>query len=399
MKRLTLLTTLGLSLSAFSGPRADISILLDTSGSMGNLIGQVRDGLWQTLNSLSGLKKDGVPAELRLGLIEYGSGVVDGDVNFMQVLTPLTSTHTDIAEKLFATQALGGTELVGTAINLSLGELAWTTEPEDFRAIVVAGNETIHQGEIPAFGMAEKAVAADTIVNTIFAGPQTITHFGGGFGGGFGPSFPVSPGPTEPIVKPEPKLNPIFAEWKKLAETGLGEGLNIDISGAMAYVESPFDKEIVSATDSLSSTFLPFGKNGQAEFEKMKKLNSNIKNSGAGSYISWGSYLGGSFSHVSVSSWDLVAASDLKDFDLVKIAEEDLPKKMQGLSLAEKLLIIEKNKTARADINTQIKLLQEKRKKFVDDYIANNANADQQNFAKALKDIIIKQLEAKGFTL
>ena len=394
MKRLSLLGALGLSLSAFAAPKADISILLDTSGSMNNLISQVRDGLWQTLNSLGEIKKDGEPAELRLGLIEYGSGVVDGSVNYMQILSPLTTVHTDIAEKLFSTVATGGTELVGTAINLSLDELKWSEEAADFRAIVVAGNETIHQGEIPAFAMAEKAVAADTIVNTIFAGPQTITPFAGG-GFGFHSNNPSEPTP----VKPDPVLNPIFAEWKKLAETGKGAGLNIDISGAMAYIESPFDAQIVSATDSLTGTYLPFGKDGQAHFEKMKKLNKQIKNSGAGSYISWGSYQGGSFNHTTVSSWDLVAASDLKDFDITKIEDEDLPKVMQGLSSEDKLLVIAYNKAARKDINVNIKKLQEKRKKFVDDYHAANSNTQQQNFAKALKEMIIKQLEAKGFTL
>ncbi len=110
----TMMTAASMSLSA--APTADIAIVLDTSGSMQGLINQVRDGLWKTLNSLGELKKDGKKAEVRLALLEYGSGVVPEETNFIQLLTPLTTDHNKLAQALFATKNQGGTEYSGVAL-------------------------------------------------------------------------------------------------------------------------------------------------------------------------------------------------------------------------------------------------------------------------------------------
>ena len=383
-------------------PTVDIAIALDTSGSMQNLIAQVRDGLWTTLNGLGEIKKDGEVADLRLALIEYGSGVIPGEENFMRILSPLTNQHTEIADKLFATQTTGSEEFVGKAISLATNFLDWSKQSSDFRSIIVAGNETVHQGPVKPFESAKDSSTEGIIVNSIFAGPAVIQkfphqHFGPGFGNPHAPN-PVPAQPEKPS-KPVEEPNPIFSEWQQLAREGNGNSLNIDISNGMVYIDTPFDTQIVTKTDLLSETYLPFGKNGQEEFQKMIDLNKKIKDSGAGSYISWGSYLGGHYSDTATATWDLVTASELEDFDLSSINDEHLPEKMRGLSLSDKQLVIDYNKAARLEINNDIKDLQEKRKKFIEDYNKKNSNDAQGNFAKALKDIIQKQLKNQGFSL
>ena len=148
---------------AASAPTADIAILLDTSGSMQGLIDQVRDGLWKTLNGLGILEKDGVKANVRLALFEYGSGVVPAEANFIQLLAPLTSDHTILAQKLFATKAQGSSEYSGMAIDLATDSLGWTKELGDFRSIVIAGNETLKQGPLDALEAARKANGKETL--------------------------------------------------------------------------------------------------------------------------------------------------------------------------------------------------------------------------------------------
>ncbi|MCR9205696.1 MAG: VWA domain-containing protein [Halobacteriovoraceae bacterium] len=403
-----LLTASSLSLSA--APTADLAIVLDTSGSMGGLITQVRDGLWKTLNSLGELKKDGQKAKVRLALYEYGSGVVPKEANFIQLLTPLTTDHTQLAQALFATEAKGGTEYSGVALKMATNDLKWTQMSEDFRSIVIAGNETIHQGPVNPLDSAKVALNNDILINTVFAGPQTHTvptFGGGGFGGGTCGGFfcpPTNPNPQPPV---DPQVNPIFLEWKQMAEAGGGAALNIDHNQSVPYIESPFDADIVKFTEKINTTFLPFGKKGQDEFQRMIDLDRDIRNSGAGTYMDWGNYRGGTFGRSTQATWDLVslaieAETDTeKDLEktLLSLADEELPESLRGKTLAEKLSLVEDQVKARKAIQAKVAELQAKRAEFVEEELRNLNAQGEKTFSEAIKQILVDQLQAKGFTL
>lgn len=397
-----LATSLSVSAAGPTAPTADVAILLDTSGSMQGLINQVRDGLWQTLNNLGTIKRDGKTAKLRLALYEYGSGSVSAEAQHLQMLSPLTADHTKIAEKLFATKATGSLEFSGTAISRATTDLSWTTDHLDFRSIVIAGNETIHQGLVKPIEAAQAALGNDIIVNSIFAGPQTI-QTGGGFGGGFGCRGFFCPNPPVPTPAPTPEItkNPIFTEWEQLASAGNGETINIDHNNSIPYIESPFDARIVEITVETNKTFLPFGKNGQTEYDRMIDLDRNIRNSGAGSYIGWGSYRGGNFGTATIAKWDLVTAlRENPNFDLASLTDAELPQVLRGqFSLDEKRKIIASFDAKRAALEKESKELNEKRRLFVEEELQNQHGEDQQNFAEAFRQIIVDQLEAKGFEL
>jgi hypothetical protein len=405
MKKL-LLTTLITMQAAFAAPTADIAILLDTSGSMQGLINQVRDGLWQTLNNLGEIERDGKKAVLRLALFEYGSGSVPAEANFLQVLSPLTTDHTLIAEKLFATKATGSQEFAGAAISRATLDLKWSSKVEDFRSIVIAGNETIHQGPIKALDAIKTALDKDILVNSIFAGAQTVQtggFGGGGFGGGFGCAFCPIPNPTPnqgEVPTPIFSKSPIFSEWELMSKTGNGNTINIDQNNSIPYIESSFDERIVEITIETNTTFLPFGKNGQTEFDRMIDLDRNIRNSGAGSYIGWGSYRGGNFGAATFAKWDLVTALiEDPNFDISSIDEADLPLVLKGLTLKEKMTLINEQVKKRSVLEEESKGLNEKRRLFVESELHDQQGEDQQNFAEAFRDIIVKQLEDKGFVI
>ncbi|MCF8060259.1 MAG: hypothetical protein K9K67_13240 [Bacteriovoracaceae bacterium] len=381
-----------------NAPQADIAILLDTSGSMQGLINQVRDGLWQTLNNLGRVTKDGLDANVRLALYEYGSGVVPEETGFIQLLTPLTTDHTLLAGKLFATEAKGGSEYSGLAISRATTDLKWGELTSDFKSIILAGNETLFQGPVDPFVATSEAVGKGIIVNTVFAGPETLST---GNGGGFGNGCAFCPLPTtpNPPVQTDPVPNSIFLEWKKLATDGLGASLSIDSNQSLPYVESPFDGEIIKLTEAINTTFLPFGPNGQSEFERMINLDRQIRSSGAGTYMDWGSYQGGHFGQLNQSTWDLVSASKVEGFDITLIKETDLPKDMQGESVFEKLEIIRTQRDKRDVLQGNIDALQVKRAEFVAEVHRQNQTDGQKTFADAIKGVIISQLKDAGFTL
>jgi len=382
-----------------NAPHADIAILLDTSGSMQGLINQVRDGLWQTLNNLGKVTKDGKEAEVRLALFEYGSGVVPEETGFIQLLSPLTTDHTLLAGKLFATEAKGGSEYSGLAISRATSDLKWGQLEGDFKSIILAGNETIFQGPKDPIEATSEARAEEIIVNTVFAGSETIVPFGGGFGGGNGcvfcppPTSPQPPSPTDPVP------SSIFLEWRSLAKDGAGVSLSIDANRSLPYVESPFDAEIIKLTEAVNTTFLPFGPNGQSEFDRMINLDRQIRSSGAGSYMDWGSYQGGNFGQQNQSKWDLVSASKNEGFGINLIKETDLPKKMQGKSTFEKLEFIRGLREKRDVLQGNIEALQVKRSEFVAEVHRQNQTNGQKTFAEAIKSVIVSQLKDAGFSL
>ena len=394
MKKTILITLLSINV-AFATPTANVAILLDTSGSMQGLIDQVRDGLWQTLNNLGEIKKDGKKAELRLALFEYGSGTVLSEANHIQMLSPLTTDHTKIAENLFATKTTGSLEYAGAVISRAVSDLDWSTDREDFNSIVIAGNETINQGPVKPLDATFDALQKDILVNSIFAGSETI--IAGDFDGEGCVFCPTPTIPAEPS-KPRQTKNPIFSEWESMAKAGSGETINIDHNNSIPYIESPFDTRIVEITIETNKTFLPFGKVGQSEYDRMLELDRNIRNSGAGSYIGWVSYRGGSFGSATNAKWDLVTAMvENTEFDLSAVSETHLPKELKGLSLREKIAIVQSFIAKRKKLDEESKELNEKRRVFVEAELRELQGADEQNFAAAFKGIIIKQLIDKGF--
>ncbi|MEO0602019.1 MAG: hypothetical protein AAF211_11330, partial [Myxococcota bacterium] len=73
-----------------SEPRdVDIVLCLDTSGSMGQLIDSARARLWEVVGEVAEVEPE---ANLRVGLLSFGSPLSDGHLNGHVVLqTPLTS--------------------------------------------------------------------------------------------------------------------------------------------------------------------------------------------------------------------------------------------------------------------------------------------------------------------
>lgn len=361
-----LLTLLLISSQAYSKQKAQIAILIDTSGSMQGLINQVRDGLWGTLNSLDTLTKDGEAADVELALYEYGSGAVSAEAGYIRQLVGLTTDHTLIAEKLFKTQATGSQEYVGQVLTQSANDLAWSTDLADFKSIVLAGNETIFQGSVDpiqaAIGLKNKSI----VLNTIFAGSET-SH--------------------------------IFKEWSDLSQTGLGGTLNIDHNNGPSHIDSPFDDEIIQVTQDINKTFLPFGQFGQTEYDRMLDMDRSVRNSGRGSYIGWGSYRSGGFGQRTTSSWDLVSAYRLGHLDLATIPDSSLPVALRGLSIAEKLEIIKLTDKKRKDLEDKLSDLQKKREAYVQSVRDEHTQNGQENFSGAIRGLVTKQLESQGFKL
>src|SRR5690606_27113783 len=111
-------------------------------------IEQTKRQLWKLVNSLSGYQQSGRKPVLEIGLIAYGSGSIPTTKGAMETLKPLSTQLDQVSKELFPLQATGSEEFVPMALTKALLEFDWSANPNDVRAIFIAGNETIHQGPI-----------------------------------------------------------------------------------------------------------------------------------------------------------------------------------------------------------------------------------------------------------
>ena len=93
------------------------------------------------------------------------------------------------------------------------------------------------------------------------------------------------------------------------------------------------------------------------------------------------------------SSWDLVDASEEKDFDLSKIKKDQLPKELKGKSSSEIGAYIAHKKKERESIQKEIKELNAKREA----YIAEHQKEEKGELENAMLSAIEKQASKKNY--
>ncbi|UTW66410.1 VWA domain-containing protein [bacterium SCSIO 12643] len=341
--------------------KIQLAILLDTSGSMNGLIEQTKNQLWQIVNQLALAKDtDGNDPEIELALYQYGNDGLNVMNGYVQQISGFTTELDEISEQLFALHTNGGSEYCGTVIQDALDHLEWTDSNEDLHMVFIAGNEEFTQGLVDFRKACQKAVDQDVIVNTIFCGNYNTG---------------------------------VRTFWKDGADIALGKYMNIDHNDQIKHIESPYDQELSQLNVKLNDTYIPYGTYGATKKEKQIREDANASSLGSANaakrYISKGGkvYKNG--------SWDLVDASDRKDFDIQKI--KMLPPEMRTMTNEEKLAYIQKLKAERNRIQSEITALSKKRKV----YVANEKLKDVSSTTSQLEDVmvqaIVSQAESKSF--
>ena len=132
-----------------TGATIQVAILLDTSGSMDGLIKQVKSKIWNIINELSKANKGKEDITLQVGLFEYGKSTISEHEGFLQMLAQLSNDLDMLSEKLFGLHTNGGEEYAGKVILESVNRMQWSDHKDDLKLIIIAGNESFNQGDIP----------------------------------------------------------------------------------------------------------------------------------------------------------------------------------------------------------------------------------------------------------
>jgi hypothetical protein len=345
-----------------SAPRIEVAILLDTSGSMDGLIDQARTRIWAIVNSLAKAKRGGVAPDLRVALYEYGQTPVGPASGYIRRVQPLTDDLDALSASLFALRTNGGDEYCGMAIATAVRDLEWTAG-EHFRAVFIAGNEPFTQGNVFYAEACAAARAKGIVVNTIHCGPESAARDG---------------------------------QWTEGAKLGGGQCINIDQDAASAEAETPFDERLRGLSESLNRTYVGYGREGRERAEAQKAQDS-AAHAAAPSAAAERAVTKGGHGYRN-SSWDIVDAVAEGRIDLEKAAAEDLPEEMRKMSGEERRAYVAKKSEERKAIQAEIGKLAAEREAFLAEARKKRADAGKDTFDSAVREILERQLEARGFS-
>ncbi|MEG4031492.1 hypothetical protein [Microcoleus sp. Pol8_D1] len=368
MQKLTrILFTTALTLSilcsptaAFAKAKIQIAILLDSSNSMDGLIDQTRTQLWQIVNFLTKVTKDGEVPELEVALYHYGNDTLPSSEGFVRLLTGFTPELDLVSEKLFSIKTNGGQEYAGWVIRSAMQELNWSKNQEDFRVIFIAGNEPFDQGPIVWNQSVNLAVKGDTLVNTIYCGSAESQ---------------------------ERRL------WASGAELAKGSSFNINQNQQIVVIKSPYDDEISTWNTKLNQTYIPYGREGRIGQQRQALEDSNSGTNFASRSASKAS------EYYDNASWDLLDALENGTVKLEAISDDSLPAIMRGMTLTEKRVYVAGKKTEREAIKKTIRDLSQKRTAYIEQQRKSSTNNDENTLDYVMIQSLRQQLAAKGFKL
>jgi hypothetical protein len=339
-------------------PTIQIAILLDSSNSMDGLIDQTRSQLWNVVNALTDVRKDGKIPNLEVALYHYGNDSLPYNEGFNRQLTDFTTELDGVSEKLFEIRTNGGQEYSGWVIESATKQLSWSNDDDDFRAVFIAGNEPFDQGKVSWRDAVTLASRDGILVNTIYCGSA------------------------------ESQERDLWAAGASLAS---GANFNINQNRAVVVQESPYDDEIRDLNARLNTTYIPYGEDGTRGVQR--QIQQDV-NAGA-AIVTRGSSK--SSAYYRNASWDLVDALDENAVDLATLEEEALPAELQGLSTEEKEAYILGVQSERAEIQAEIRDLTAKREEYIRSLPVDEDPRDTLDYVmiQALRE----QLARKGFVL
>ena len=341
-------------------PMVELAICLDISGSMDGLIDSAKARLWSIVNDLATAKP--VP-RVRVALLTYGCDAYDSTMGWVVVDSGLTEDLDLISQKLFALKTNGGTELVGRVVNKAAQTLAWSSDSNALRMIIVAGNEAADQDLEVTYQQASRtSIERGVLVNSIYCGDANDS---------------------------------LASTWGNVARLADGQFFCIDQSMGALVAETPFDKQLAELSMSINATYLACGTKGEAAWANQSAQDANALGLSGGAAAQRAASKSSAI--YDNRAWDLVDGCAAGEMKLEEMKDEDLPESMRGKTLGEKQAILATQQGERARIQQEIQALQVQREAFLTDVKRKAATTQGVSLDDALRQAIRTQATAKGF--
>ena len=366
---------LGLALSA-TGPAhlahaaqepvIDVAFVLDTTGSMSDLIDGAKKKIWSIASEILNTEEQ---STVRFALVAYRDR---GDA-YVTKITDLTDDINGVYGDLLEYKAQGGgdrPESVNQALNEAVTQLSWTNQETALRMVFLVGDSppNTYQDDVDYDRTCEIARQRDIVVNTALAGDAEDTR----------------------------------AIWKAISQLCGGSYAEIPQSGGMQRVVTPYDDQIDTLQKRISDTVLPYGtRQAQAYLAEQKAQNMaadgavssdmaavRMKAGKLNRAVTGGAHVDG--------GGDLVEDVEDGKIKLDAVPETELPSELRALAPEDRAAELARRIETRSAANDQLGELVAQRDAWLAEQASRTASATSDAFDAKVRDAVRVQAEARG---
>lgn len=340
--------------------KIQVAILLDVSNSMDGLIDQAKAQLWTMVNTLGRVHcENKANPKIEIALYEYGTPRNDVRNGYIKQINNFITDLDSLSQNLFALTTNGGDEYCGHVIFKSIQQLKWDANPNSYKVVFIAGNESFRQGSVSFTQACTEAKSKGVIVNTIYCGDrqQGIREY-----------------------------------WNLVGECGNGSFSNINQDHKIEDIATPYDDEIFKLNEKLNGTYITYGARGQEFYSKQEQM--DVANAAMSKKAAIKRAETKSNSKVyNNAGWDLVDRAGENEAEIEKIDKKTLPDSLQNKTTAQLKVIVNQKKKERAAIQTKIIALNQQRQQYINDQKKKGGGTTVSTLETEVERIIGEQVK------
>lgn len=311
--------------------RIEVAFVLDTTGSMTDLIDGAKRKIWSIANTIVDVNPD---ADIRMALIGYRDVGDEYVIKSYGMSDDIQGLYGNLIR--FVADGGGDTpESVNEALHAAVNDLQWSDDDNVRRIIFLVGDAPPHMDydNGPKYQRTIKqARKADIIVNTVQAGadPETTEY------------------------------------WREMAQLGEGRYFAIPQDGGQVQVyNSPYDDKIIELQQRIDKTVLPYGSR-QEQDELRAKMDTRAAAPAAVQVDNSKFYAKRSAKELVTGGGDLLDDVRNKVRNVEDIKDDELPAELKGKSAAEIKQVVADRTAEREKLEADMAGLVRQR----DDYVA-----------------------------
>jgi Mg-chelatase subunit ChlD len=339
--------------------RVEVTFVLDTTGSMGDLIEGAKRKIWSIASTIVDQNPD---ADIAMALVAYR----DRGDDYVVKTTPLSEDVQGLYGKLIKLQADGGNdtpESVNEALAKAVTSMQWSKGDNVKRIVFLVGDAPPHMdydNDRPYTDVLKEAKQRGIIVNAVQAGD-------------------------------DPETTGI---WKDIAQRGNGRFIPIPQDGGEITVSvTPYDDEILELQIQIDRTVVPYG-NREQQLEFNDKMNQKAE-APSSTRLENSKYYAKrkSVKEVVTGGGDLVADVRNKTVNLDGVLDAELPEELRNIDKAKRNAWIEERLQKRTALEEKMEALVEKRDAHILAERSKTAeNTKLDSFDRAVEDVLKSQL-------
>jgi hypothetical protein len=297
--------------------------------------------------------------KIEIALYEYGTPRNDVRNGYIKQINNFITDLDSLSENLFALTTNGGDEFCGHVIFKSIKQLKWDNNPNSYKVIFIAGNESFRQGGISFSQACSEAKNKGVIINTIYCGDrqQGIREY-----------------------------------WNLVGECGNGSFTNINQDHKIEDIVTPYDDEIFTLNERLNSTYITYGEKGQMYFSKQKQMDEANAGISKKAGIKRAEVKSNSKMYNN-STWDLIDRAADSEAELEKIDKKTLPDSLQNKTTAQLKVIVNEKKKERAALQSKIITLNQQRQQYINEQNKKGGTVTVSTLETEVERIIQEQVK------